>query len=128
MFFSFSFYPSSFSSIFFYICFLSSSSSFPFPILNSLSSYNFFYSLFGLHLFILFIYPLLLSLSSFNPNWFSSFLVYSSFHFNCSFSFLMLCFPQRHTSPWCATNSVDLFLHLYMFTSHFHVYLFSFPS
>ena len=69
-----------------------------------------------------------LFLKFFYINWFSSFLVYSSFHFNCSFSFLMLCFPQRHTCPWCATNSVDPFFHLNMFTSHFHVYLCSFPS
>ena len=77
LFFIFSFHPSSFPNIFFYICFLSFSFvSSSFPILSPLSSYKFFCSLllfFGLHLFIFFIHPLLFSLFSFNSNWFSSY-------------------------------------------------------
>ena len=104
LFFIFSFHPSSFSTIFFYICFLSSSSSSscfpilspPFPLINSsVPSYSFWTSL-----FIFFIHPLLFSLSSFNSNWFSSFF---SLFFILTLLFLFL--PQRilqfssHTIP-----------------------------
>ena len=95
LFFIFSFHPSSFSTIFFYICFLSSSSSSSsFPILSPLSSYKFFCSLllfldftFSSSLFILFFSLYLLLI----PIGFLHFLVYSSFEL---FYFFPYDFPS----------------------------------
>ena len=110
MFFLFSFHQSSFSTIFFYICFLSSSSSSSsFPILSPLSSYKFFCSLllfldftFSSSLFILFFSLYLLF-----------FLSQFILHF-LTLLFLSLCFSfLRGTCnflhipyPWWTTNSV----------------------
>ena len=114
--FIFSFHPSSFSTIFFYICFLSSSSSSSsFPIFSLLSSYKFFCSLllfldftFSSSLFILFfsLYLLLIPIG---------FLCFFSFFFILTLLFLSLCYSFLRgfcnflhiPSPWWTMNSVD---------------------
>ena len=116
LFFIFSFHPSSFSTIFFYIYFLYSSSSSSFPILSLLSFYKFFCSLL---LFWTSPLNLLYSSSSFLFIFFWFQLVFFFFLFSLFFIltllFLSLCFSFLRgfynflhiPSPWWTTNSVD---------------------
>ena len=133
LFFIFSFHPSSFSTIFFYIYFLYSSSSSSFPILSLLSFYKFFCSLLlfwtsllnllysssslNLHLyftfksslFILFfsLYLLLIPIS-FLFFLFSLFFILTLLFLSLCFSFLRGFYNFLHIpSPWWTTNSVD---------------------
>ena len=115
LFFIFPFHPSSFSTIFFYICFLSSSSSSSFPILSPLSSYKFFCSLllfldftFSSSLFILFFSLYLLLIPIGFLHFFSLFFILTLLFLSLCFSFFRgFCNFLHIPSPWWTMNSVD---------------------